>query len=359
MSNIDVISLIVTIVCLLSFSIVFTILFRHYYLYNIENVKRGSVDIDLIENAKKIKEAKTNKNKIVLNILGKVISYTVFALIVVIFSISLYSRFSGNAIPFGNSSLIVIASGSMSEKNEDNTYLSNIDNQFNTYDIIGISRYENQDDIELYDVVAFKNEEGTTIVHRIIEILDNNGEEVYITRGDSNNTSDNGVQYEDYLRYENIIGYYNGTRIQSIGIFIVFLQSNAGIITIVAIAYCLFMFDYYSNRYEKAVEDRTNLLISTLSYDLNDDASNVDVIYTESLLYKNQKSILLNGEFVFNTEELDEEDKKEINEYKEFLNSQEKVENNKDFEKKNYFQKSFQKIKEKFFESKNNKTNDK
>ena len=328
-------------------------------MYNIENVKRGSVDIDLIENAKKIKEAKTNKNKIVLNILGKVISYTVFALIVVIFSISLYSRFSGNAIPFGNSSLIVIASGSMSEKNEDNTYLSNIDNQFNTYDIIGISRYENQDDIELYDVVAFKNEEGTTIVHRIIEILDNNGEEVYITRGDSNNTSDNGVQYEDYLRYENIIGYYNGTRIQSIGIFIVFLQSNAGIITIVAIAYCLFMFDYYSNRYEKAVEDRTNLLISTLSYDLNDDASNVDVIYTESLLYKNQKSILLNGEFVFNTEELDEEDKKEINEYKEFLNSQEKVENNKDFEKKNYFQKSFQKIKEKFFESKNNKTNDK
>lgn len=359
MSNIDVISLIVTIVCLLSFSIVFTILFRHYYLYNIENAKRGSVDIDLIENAKKIKEAKTNKNKIVLNILGKVISYTVFALIVVIFSISLYSRFSGNAIPFGNSSLIVIASGSMSEKNEDNTYLSNIDNQFNTYDIIGISRYENQNDIELYDVVAFKNEEGTTIVHRIIEILDNNGEEVYITRGDSNNTSDNGVQYEDYLRYENIIGYYNGTRIQSVGIFVVFLQSNAGIITIVAIAYCLFMFDYYSNRYEKAVEDRTNLLISTLNYDLNDDVSNVDVFYTESLLYKNQKSTLLNGEFVFNTEELKEEDKKEINEYKEFLNSQEKVENNKDFEKKNYFQKSFQKIKEKFFESKNNKTNDK
>lgn len=328
-------------------------------MYNIENVKRGSVDIDLIENAKKIKEAKTNKNKIVLNILGKVISYTVFALIVVIFSISLYSRFSGNAIPFGNSSLIVIASGSMSEKNEDNTYLSNIDNQFNTYDIIGISRYENQNDIELYDVVAFKNEEGTTIVHRIIEILDNNGEEVYITRGDSNNTSDNGVQYEDYLRYENIIGYYNGTRIQSIGIFIVFLQSNAGIITIVAIAYCLFMFDYYSNRYEKAVEDRTNLLISTINYDLNDDANDVDVFYTESLLYKNQKSTLLNGEFVFNTEELKEEDNKEINEYKEFLNSQEKAENNEDFNKKNYFQKSFQKIKEKFFESKNNKTNDK
>lgn len=359
MNNLEIISLVVTIICLLSFCAVFTVLFKHYYDSSIVQVKDGKEDLQILKNAKDIAKAKNSKKSKVLNIIGKVLSYTVFALIIVIFSISLYSRFSGNAIPFGNSSLIVIASGSMSEKNEDNTYLSNIDNQFNTYDIIGISSYENQNDIELYDVVAFKNEEGTTIVHRIIEILDNNGEEVYITRGDSNNTSDNGVQYKDYLRYENIIGYYNGTRIQSIGIFIVFLQSNAGIITIVAIAYCLFMFDYYSNRYEKAVEDRTNLLISTLNYDLNDDASNVDVIYTESLLYKNQKSTLLNGEFVFKTEELKEEDKKEINEYKEFLNSQEKVENNKDFEKKNYFQKSFQKIKEKFFESKNNKTNDK
>lgn len=359
MNNLEIISLVVTIICLLSFCAVFTVLFKHYYDSSIVQVKDGKEDLQILKNAKDVVKAKKSKKSKALNIIGKVLSYTVFALIVVIFSISLYSRFSGNAIPFGNSSLIVIASGSMSEKNEDNTYLSNIDNQFNTYDIIGINRYENQNDIELYDVVAFKNEEGTTIVHRIIEILDNNGEEVYITRGDSNNTSDNGVQYEDYLRYENIIGYYNGTRIQSIGIFVVFLQSNAGIITIVAIAYCLFMFDYYSNRYEKAVEDRTNLLISTLNYDLNDDASNVDVIYTESLLYKNQKSTLLNGEFVFNTEELKEEDKKEINEYKEFLNSQEKVENNKDFEKKNYFQKSFQKIKEKFFESKNNKTKDK
>lgn len=359
MSNIDVISLIVTIICLLSFSIVFTILFRHYYLYNIENVKKGNTDIELIENAKKIKEAKTNKRKIVTNIISKVISYVVFALIIIIFAFSLYSRFSGNSIPFENSSLIVIASGSMSEKNEDNSYLQNINNQFNTYDIISITKYNNQEEIELYDVVAFKNDEGTTIVHRIIEILDVDGKEVYITRGDSNNTSDNGVQYGDYLTYENIIGYYNGTRIKSVGIFIVFLQSNAGIITIVAIAYCLFMFDYYSNRYEKAVEDRTKLLIDTLSYDLDKEEGGVDVMYTETLLHNGQKSTLLNGEYVFKTEEATEEDKLEFENYKEFLNSQEKPKNDDDFKQNNYFQKTFHKLKEKFFESKNSKTEDK
>lgn len=359
MSNIDVISLIVTIICLLSFSIVFTILFRHYYLYNIENVKKGNVDIELIENAKKIKEAKTNKRKIVTNIISKVISYIVFALIIIVFAFSLYSRFSGNSIPFGNSSLIVIASGSMSEKNEDNSYLQNINNQFNTYDIIGITKYNNQEEIELYDVVAFKNDEGTTIVHRIIEILDVNGKEAYITRGDSNNTSDNGVQYEDYLTYDNIIGYYNGTRIQSVGIFIVFLQSNAGIITIIAIAYCLFMFDYYSNRYEKAVEDRTKLLIDTLNYDLGKDEGGVEVMYTETLLYKEQKSTFINGEYLFKSEPVSEGDKLELENYKVFLNSQEKFKNDKDFEQNNYFQKTFHKLKEKLFESKNNKTEDK
>lgn len=359
MSNIDVISLIVTIICLLSFSIVFTILFRHYYLYNIENVKKGNVDIELIENAKKIKEAKTNKRKIVTNIISKVISYIVFVLIIIVFAFSLYSRFSGNSIPFGNSSLIVIASGSMSEKNEDNSYLQNINNQFNTYDIIGITKYNNQEEIELYDVVAFKNDEGITIVHRIIEILDVNGKEAYITRGDSNNTSDNGVQYEDYLTYDNIIGYYNGTRIQSVGIFIVFLQSNAGIITIVAIAYCLFMFDYYSNRYEKVVEDRTKLLIDTLNYDLDKDEGGVGVMYTETFLYKEQKSTFINGEYLFKSEPASEGDKLELENYKVFLNSQEKVKNDKDFEQNNYFQKTFHKLKEKFFESKNNKTEDK
>ena len=359
MTNLEIISLVITLVCLISFSAVFTILFKHYYSSNIEKINSGDNDLDLLVEARNTEKAKTSKKNKTLKIIGKVVSYLVFAIVIVIFGFSLYSRFSGNIMPFGNTSLVVIASGSMSEKNEENTYLSSLNNQFNTYDIIGITKYDSQNDISLYDVVAFKNDEGVTIVHRIIDIEEVNGEEVYITRGDANSVSDNGSQYDDYLHYENIIGYYNGTRIQSIGIFIVFLQSNAGIITIVAIAYCLFMFDYYSNRYEKAVEDRTNLLIGTLNYDLNDDASNADVIYTESLLYKNQKSTLLNGEFVFNTEELNEEDKKEINEYKEFLNSQEKVENNNDFEKKNDFQKSFQKIKEKFFESKNNKTNDK
>ena len=288
MANLEIISLVVTLVCLISFSAVFTILFKHYYSSNIEKINSGDNDLDLLVEARNIERAKTSKKNKTLKIIGKVVSYLVFAIVIVIFGFTLYSRFSGNVMPFGNTSLVVIASGSMSEKNEENTYLSSLNNQFNTYDIIEITKYDSQNDISLYDIVAFKNDEGVTIVHRIIDIEEVNGEEVYITRGDANSVSDNGSQYDDYLHYENIIGYYNGTRIQSLGIFVVFLQSNAGIITIVAIAYCLIMFDYYSNKYDEAVKNRTDLLVNSLQYDLSNEEDDARLIKLENLIYKNK-----------------------------------------------------------------------
>ena len=49
MSGIEVLSLIVTIICLVSFCLVFTFLFRHYYLTSIEEIKSGRADFDVIE----------------------------------------------------------------------------------------------------------------------------------------------------------------------------------------------------------------------------------------------------------------------------------------------------------------------
>ena len=65
----------------------------------------------------------------------------------------------------------MIASGSMSEKN--NEYVKDneeLNNQFDTYDMIGISKYGSQNDVKLYDVVAYKNKKDITIVHRVVQI---------------------------------------------------------------------------------------------------------------------------------------------------------------------------------------------
>ena len=289
MSTIEIISLVITIICLLSFSITFTILFRNYYLSNIESVSEGRDDIALIDNAIDEERKKKSKPKRILKIILKVFSYCVLGVVVVGFGVSLYGRFTNNIMVFGNSTVVVVGSGSMSKKNSDNTYLltQNLTNQFNTYDIIGISKYNDQNDIKKYDVVAYKNKEGTTIIHRIINVIDNKGDIEYVTRGDSNNASDTNVQYDGYLKYKDIIGFYNNTRIPNVGIFVVFLQSNAGIITLLAIIYCLFMFDHYSSKYQKAVNERTSKLIDIINFDISsNDVGDLNMHQFETLSYK-------------------------------------------------------------------------
>ncbi len=289
MTSIEIISLVVTIVCLISFCVVFTILIRHYFKSNIENIVNGKEDIAILDNAIYTQKENKSKARKGLKISLKVFSYIFIGVLLAGFGISLYSRISGNQMVFDDSTLIVIASGSMSTKNNSNSYLveNNLDNQFNTFDIIGVSKYKTQDDVKLYDVVAYKNSENTIIVHRITEIVEVDGIKKYNTRGDSNNASDNNSQYYGYLSYDSIVGYYNNYRIQTAGIFIVFLQSNAGIITIVSIIYCLLIYDRHNLKYEQAIKNRTDILLSALDFDPNVPMEEEpEIIFKETLIYK-------------------------------------------------------------------------
>ena len=302
MSTVEIISLVVTLVCVVSFSVVFTILFRNYYMTNIESVKAGREDTDLIEQAIYEENQSKSKGKKIAKKVFRISEYVILGLISAFFLFSLYSRFTGNSLPFGEYSMIVIATDSMSIKNSNNSYLEDneLDNQFDAYDIIGVSPYHSQDEVQLYDVVAYKDDHETIIVHRIrvIETL-SDGTIVYHTRGDKNAIDDDNNRYGAHLTYDRIIGHYNGNRIKNIGIFIIFVQSNAGIITIVSIVYCLLMYDRFNNKYEKAVEERTNTLISLLDYDINvDDASDFIAQYKETVIYKGTCYIFEKGEFV-------------------------------------------------------------
>ena len=78
MTNLEIISLVVTLVCLISFSAVFTILFKHYYSSNIEKINSGDNDLDLLVEARNTEKAKTSKKNKTLKIIGKVVSYLAF-----------------------------------------------------------------------------------------------------------------------------------------------------------------------------------------------------------------------------------------------------------------------------------------
>ncbi len=302
MSSIEIISLVVTLVCVISFSVVFTILFRNYYLTNIESVKAGREDADLIEQAVYQEKQNKNKTKKALKKALRIFEYVLMGVICAFFVFSMYSRFSGNVLMFGKHSFIVIATDSMSLQNSNNTYLkeNNLDNQFNAHDIIGLAPYDSEDDVKLYDVIAYKSKDDVVIVHRIrvIETLED-GSKAYHTRGDKNAIDDDNNFYGAYLTYDDIIGHYTGARVPEIGIFIIFVQSNAGIITIVSIIYCLLMYDRLNNKYEKAMDERTELLLNTLSFDPETDEAN-DVIaqYKETIIYKGNCYVFDSGKFI-------------------------------------------------------------
>lgn len=299
MSDIEILSLVVTIVCLVSFSATFTILFRHYYLSAIDEVKKGSRDLELLENAVYEEAAKKSKKKKALRLTGKILSWALLGVVILGFGVSLYARIGGNVMMFGDSSWIVIASGSMQERNGNNQYLfeNNLTNQFSTYDVIELKKYSSSNEVALYDVVAYKALDERVIVHRIREIRqDEDGLPLYITRGDSNAGDDTGSLYYGGLHYEDLIGHYTDRKIPAVGSFVVFLQSNSGIITIAAIVYCLVMFDFFKNKFDKAVTERSEKLVALLEYDLStSQEEKARVTYLERLLYKGREYLFEDG----------------------------------------------------------------
>ena len=72
--------------------------------------------------------------------------------------------------------------------------------EFNIGDLI-VSQKKNQADIKVNDVISFSLDGRNTITHRVIEIVNKNGETLYKTKGDNNNSEDS-----DLVRYEQIQG---------------------------------------------------------------------------------------------------------------------------------------------------------
>ena len=303
MSKMEIIALVVTIISLLCFCIVFTILFSHYCKTSSEEVLSGKKDIELLDSEflekkkKKKKESKTSK------IVKKVVSYVVLFVLIVFLGLSIYSKANNDVMLFGNSAVLTVASGSMSYKNEENTYLdfNNLNNQFQTYDVIKIQKVK-EEDLKLYDVIAFKNDENKIIIHRIIKIENDGLGNKYTTRGDANNLSD---EYQP--RYEDIVGRYTGTRVPVVGIFVVFLQSYSGMVTVVALIYCIYMFDKNYSRLKKDCDDRLNVLLDIIKDPL--DLKEFKTTYVQYIYYQGNVYEFQDGVFKKKTDGENNDDK--------------------------------------------------
>ena len=120
-------------------------------------------------------------------------------------------------------------------------------------------------DIKVNDIISFFDPDpasnGTSIVtHRVIEIVEENGEIFFRTRGDHNNDED-----KELVPAENLVGVYK-TRIAGAGHIAMFMQSTAGLIICVVLPIILLVgYDIIRRRiYEKNNKQDTDALLAEL-----------------------------------------------------------------------------------------------
>ena len=293
MTSVEIISLVVTAMGVCSFSAIFTILYRNYTAASVKEVVTGKADIDLIDECIYNSQKNTIRRREIFATVRSAVFYALLVVFVPVFVFSAISKFNGDVMMFGGRSLMVVASGSMSEKNSANDYLKNYDNQFDTYDIIILSEVENSSKLKKYDVIAFVNDDGINVIHRIVGFDYSSGELRYKTRGDSNNADD---EYKP--SFDDVIGIYTNKKIDTLGIFVMFFQSYGGMVTIAALIYCLIMMDSFNKRLQTVQKERIEKLRSAIDLDTLSSAKEVTTEFTERIYYKGYAYIFDDSGFV-------------------------------------------------------------
>ena len=236
-------------------------------------IKDGKKDEEVIKEGVKIKNKKAKKisNKIsiiITSVVGGLILAASISLIII--------KSVSNPLAVFDSVPVAIVSGSMQAKDDKNAYLkeNNLDNQFSTGSIIILHKMPEQKDLKRYDVVAYKNKEGTTVVHRIIGFgyYDTNSIFVntddiskateFVFRGDNNTANDT-----NYVKYSDMIGIYRGEKCPFLGYIVDFAQSYFGFITFAAVIGMLEAYEVFDNKNKKALMDRYEVISG--SYDID------------------------------------------------------------------------------------------
>ena len=154
---------------------------------------------------------------------------------------------------FGYAPMIVLTD-SMVGNNEDN---------FNGGDLIFVKTVK-PEEVKKGDVISFFDPQGngTSITsHRVIEILKENGEISFKTKGDNNNTEDKLP-----VPAENLAGVYTGFKIVGAGRVAMFMQTPWGLIVCVVVPILLLIgWDAFRRaRYNKKHDEDKEALLAEL-----------------------------------------------------------------------------------------------
>ncbi len=131
---------------------------------------------------------------------------------------------------------------------------------FDGGDLIFIRTAE-AEDIQADHIISFFDPAGngtSVVTHRVLEVIKEDGEIKFITKGDANNVEDRLA-----VRAQNLIGTYTGFRIPGAGHIAMFMQTTAGLIVCVILPILLLVgYDIIRRRIydKKHAQDKDALL---------------------------------------------------------------------------------------------------
>lgn len=223
--------------CLVVFTLLtglFSVMLYYIITMTIKAIKHG------LEDTRIITEYEKGKSKgCFTDILCKIITYILLAVIFVFFAISVIVQISGSFIGRGFSVPKVVLSESMSFQHEQNTYLKEfgLNDQFSTFDLVFLEQLPGESELELYDIVVYEYH-GELVIHRIVGIEEPNEKHPdcrhFMLRGDASKYSD-----EYPVLYEQMRACYNGKHIKFVGSFFMFMQSPAGYLCILLVLFAV------------------------------------------------------------------------------------------------------------------------
>lgn len=183
-----------------------------------------------------------------------------FVFIAVVGALTVFSfvlRAKGEQIYFGDTAYITVLTSSMQDKNEDNEYLKENDDgvRIHQYALIGIDKCDPAT-LKAGDIIAFKYEGDIVYIHRIVAVREKDGEKFFTTMGDANSAS---LPNETDISADRIVGVFNGFHKGYLGVLLVYMRSDIGMIALIFVFLLLVVIDLsewlITRSYEKREEE--------------------------------------------------------------------------------------------------------
>lgn len=274
--------LIVSAISLVCFAIVYICIFSFYYFNRkkcIENklednevIKILDKDVEKYDKKKNKKLSfidtyyKRKKRKKVGNIISNSIVGIFLVALIGFFVWATVMKSNDQTTYFGDKTYLVIQTSSMASINENNKYLKDgsidskdrMNTRISQYAFIGIDKFKSEDQIKVYDIVAFRMDDKI-IVHRVYSIgEEKDGHKLFTFRGDANPASMSG---EINVTSDRIVGVFDGYQNQVLGSIVIYIQSGTGLISVFAIAIVLMVYIFYYDRIDLRLTERYEALM--------------------------------------------------------------------------------------------------